>query len=276
MRLKSKYITLVALIILSATPRAFEQLTDLKDFAQERFRAELRNIFWSFTTPESRRTDARQYSELLARLQQCAPPCDGANEIKAARGNRTTGGFARTTREAAALEHRQPSAVDERSAQNLVADATEIEPDMSEEFAKADESAGAAQQEVVLVARNFSDYPLFDETYGPVRVDDAIAQLELSQEAEPSAQPRTRLVILPKREVPAAAQRFAQKFVQPNFQIRLAEKLDAALNNTIINSDTFIKIHTATAPAKSKCNLPVAPAAPEAAPRPLEKPELIS
>lgn len=276
MRLKSKYFTLVALIILTATPRAFEQLTDLRDFAQARFRAELRNIFWSFTTPESRRTDARQYSELLARMQQWAPACDSTNEIKAARVNRTTGGFAHTMREAAALKHRQPIAPDEPSAENLVADARAIESGLSEEFPKADESAEAGQREVVLVARNFSDYPLFDETYGPVHVDDAVAQLEWRQRAEPSELPRAQRVLLPKREVSAAAQRFTQKFVQTNFQIRLAEKLGTVLNNTTINSDTLIEIHTAPVPAKPKCSAPVKPAAPEAAPRPLEKPALIS
>lgn len=276
MRLKSKYVTLVALIMLTATPRAFDQLADLKDFAQERFRVELRNIFWSFTTPDARRTDAKQYSELLARMQQSAPACNGTDEIRAARAHRPTGGFARATPTAADLRHRQPFTVDESSAaENSIADvATEF--DWDEESPATDETAApASKQETALVARNFSDYPLFDEAYGPVQIDDAVAQLEWSREAETPALWRAKPGTPPKRESPDA-QRFTQRFVQTNFQIRLPEKLDAVLSNTTINSDTFIRIYTVPVPAKPKCRFPVAPVAPAAAPRPSEKPALVS
>ncbi|HEX8494610.1 MAG TPA: hypothetical protein VF658_17320 [Pyrinomonadaceae bacterium] len=273
MRLKSKYVTLVALVLLTATPRAFDQLANLKHAAQERFRAELLNIFWTFTTPESRRVDARQYSELLARMQASATDCNSTNEIKATRGNRTFS-FARATPKAADLGHRQPLDVAEPSEDNFVADIS-TEAEQNWEFTEADDAAAADGQKAILIARNFTDYPIFDETYGPVRVDDQIAQLQWRREAEPSALPRAKPAAFPKRELPDT-QRFARKFVETNIQIRLSENFDAVLNKTIINSNTLIKIHAAPAPAKPKCRVTPAPVAPEEAPRPLEKPAVIS
>ncbi len=269
MRLKSRYITLVALIILTATPRAFDQLADLKNLAQERFRVELLNIFWNFTTPDARRDDARRYSELLARAEAAsAPACDDSIVIKAARANKNMSGLARSTTPAANLEHRRFIAVDEPSPDNLIADAGAPPDPNVEAFEAAESSQAATQGEVVLIARNFQDYPLFDETAGPARVEDAVARFKLSTDDEPPAPPKRDL---------GEAKRFAHKFVQTSFQIRLPENLDKMLNETMLNSDALIKAQQALAPAKAKCRIRVLQprVAPEA-PRPLEKPPTIS
>lgn len=268
MSLKSRYITLFALIILTATPRAFDQLTDLKNFAHERFRAELLNIFWSFTTPESRRGDARRYSELLARAEAAsAPGCDDALEIKAARAHKNIKGIARWKTTTPNPEHQEFFAVDETSREWLLTDADAGLDESVEPFEPKDSSAVVKGADVLLVARNFQDYPLFDETSGAVRIEDAVAQFKLSREDE--------LPVLSKRE-PVDAQRSAQRFVQTSFQIRLPENLDKILDEKLINSDALIKVEQILAPPKAKCRvrapLPVAPEAP----RPLEKPPMIS
>jgi hypothetical protein len=127
---------------------------------------------------------------------------------------------------------------------------------------------------MVLLARNFSDYPLFDEAYGPIAIDDAVAQLEWRREADAPAPRDAAPASFPKRAMPRA-ERFTYKLVRTNLQIRVPENLDTTLENVIINSDALIKARDHFAPAKPKCRVRVVPTPPDA-PRPLEKPALIS
>lgn len=182
MRLKSKYATLAALILLTATPRALDQLTDLKNYAHERFRAELLHVFWGFTTPESERGGARQNAEFLARTQAAAPACNDSTEINASRIARASVRARRATSPAVNLGHRQLAVVDE-AALEIAASSEELQ--LTGESARPNE-----RDENVLVARNFKDYPLFDETFALVRVDSAVAQLELDGEDEAAPLPR--------------------------------------------------------------------------------------
>lgn len=275
MRLKSKYITLVALIVLTATPRAFDQLADWKNFAQERFRAELLNIFWKFTPPESRRGIARENSELLARMQANATTCDGVDEIKAARVRGTANSVARSTAPAIDLGHPQLPVSDQSSPEHFIADAA-YSADESEELPDAREDATALdkQEKVALIARQFEDYPVFDEFAAPVRVEDAVAQFEWSQEGEASATPVAKPVATVKSGLPVA-QRFAWKFVQSHLQNRLPKNIDLKLNEIIVNTETLIKAQEALPASKPKCRVRVLRLAPDA-PRTLAKPAVIS
>lgn len=287
MRLKSKYATLAALIILTATPRALDQLTDLKNYAQERFRAELLHVFWGFTTPESERGGARSNAEFLARTQAAAPAYNSSNEINAARVAAAPALRERTTTQPSiSLGHRQlATATDEKEAPlHLIANAL-LEPVARvEELRAARESARVTErEESVLVARNFKDYPLFDETAAPVHIDAAVAQLEWKQKGDAAAAlPRiVKASSASMKELPKTwphAERFVQRFVSTNFQIQLPENPDKTLTNIVINSDALIKAHDAAAPAKPKCRDSVAPprVAPQEAPRPLDKPVIIS
>jgi hypothetical protein len=287
MRLKSKYATLAALIILTATPRALDQLTDLKNYAQERFRIELLNVFWGFTTPESERGGARQNAEFLARTQAGAPACNSSDDINAARIARASGRAVRATPQAALDSvHHQLTAVEQTVAGHSVAGhsiaAAALAPAArAEAFHLSSRSARDEEQnESLVAARNFKDYPLFDETSVPVRIDAAVAQLAWSLEAEAPAPPRSVTMNSSlNKELPRGfprAEAFVQKFVQANFQIQLPGNLDRKLNDIVINREALIKAREAAAPAKTKCRVIVAPPEPEEAPRPLEKPVIIS
>lgn len=290
MRLKSKYATLVALIMLTATPRALDQLTDLKNHAQERFRAELLNIFWSFTTPESRRESARQNAEFLARMQAAAPNCSEAAAAARTPAARAVSRFARSNSNALELELRQPATYEWSATENHTAAAqgnqamefirTDGPPAQgSEVSALSGQWVGGQWQEDLPVAGDVKDRAPFAEAATLPRLDGAIAQFDVEQEALTEALPAAaRPRPQPKREM-AEAQRLAQRFVQTSFQIRLPENLERLLSDRGINSDTLIKVHDALAPAKTKCRvrvLRVAPEAPAEAPRPLEKPAIIS
>jgi hypothetical protein len=278
MRLNSKSIVLVALIVLTATPRVFDQLAGLKNSVEERFKNELIGLFRSFTTPETERTDARQqYSELLARAQQAqAPSCDSSNELRTAHASRAlVNGVAGFMPRASALGHREDAATQDTSFDLLIADAA---ADKSENASALNGAASTEKQEdVLVVARNFSDYPLFDEAYGPVAIDDAaaVAQLEWRREDEEApAMPDVEPAAFPKKALPRA-ERFTRKFVWTNIQNRLPENLDMKLDTIILNTDALIRTRDHFAPAKPKCRVRVVPAAPEA-PRPVEKPAIIS
>jgi hypothetical protein len=288
MRLKSKYATLAALIILTATPRALDQLADLKNYAQERFRAELLHVFWGFTTPESERGGARQNAEFLARTQ-AAPACNSSDEINAPRIARASARMGRatttTTTPAINPRHRQPATIDDAATGHLIAEAALEPAARDEEVGMTGESARDEEHgKGILVARNFKDYPLFDETSAPVRIDAAVAQLEWRREgdAAAAAPPRNvRTNLLLKKELPVRpprAERFVQTFVSTNFQIQLPENLDKTLSNIVINSDALIKAYdAAVAPAKTKCRSIVIPAPePEETPRPVDAPVTIS
>ncbi|MBD0326448.1 MAG: hypothetical protein ICV68_08450, partial [Pyrinomonadaceae bacterium] len=259
------------LILLTATPRVFDQLAYLKNSAEERFRTELLGIFRSFTTPETERSDARQqYSELLARAQANAS-CDNSSEPMTARAARAMRhGVERSTAQAPALGHREASDMEDASADYLIAAASALQ---SEQPSAIDEAAPSDKQDdVLLVARNFSDYPLFDEHYGPIAIDDAvIAQLEWKRDDEETpALPDE--AASPKKPLRRGA-RFTRKFVWTNFQTRLPENMK--LDNIIINTDALIKTRDHFSPAKPKCPVRVAPAAPEA-PSTVVKPAIIS
>lgn len=275
MRLKSKYITLVMLVMLTATPRAFDQLADLTNFAQEKFRTELLNIFWRFTPPESRRGSARENSELLARMQANASACDGVDEIKAARMRGTANGVARSTATGIDLGHPQLPAFDESSPEHFIADASS-QIDESEKLPDTREGAIALdkQEKVTLIARQFADYPVFDEFAAPVRVEDAVAQFEWSREGEAAATPVVKPAATAKNGLPAA-QRLAWKFVQSHIQTRLPKNLDLKLNEIMVNTETLIKAQDALPASKPKCRVRVLRLAPEA-PRPPDKPAIIS
>jgi hypothetical protein len=277
MRLNSKSIALVALIVLTATPRVFDQLSGLKNSVEERFRTELIGLFRSFTTPETERTDARQqYSELLARAQQQTqtPSCDSSNEPRTTGASRAmTNGFAGFPPRANALGHREDSLAQDTSFDLLIAAAA---TGKNENASALDEAASTEKQEdVLVVARNFSDYPLFDEAYGPVAIDAAVAQLEWRREDEEApALPDVEPAAFPKKALPRT-ERFTRKFVWTNIQNRLPENLEMKLDTIILNTDALIKTRDHLAPAKPKSRVRVVPAAPEA-PRPVEKPAIIS
>jgi hypothetical protein len=282
MRLKSKHVMLVALIVVTATPRAFDQLADLKNFAQERFRAELLSIFWSFTPPDTRRGE-RPNLELLARLQNGPQSsCDSSARTRTntnARAMRAASGLARASAAPALdLGHRPPLAADEPQAENLVASLT----DPVEQTRKAAESAPLDKQEnVVLIARNFKDYPLLDETAAPVAIDDAVAQFAWVQEDEAAQLQENETAELPKAQPAAPPQkempgvrRFALKPVPVSFQFRMLQNLDEKVINVGNSSQTFIQTPGGLVPAKVKCpvHVRVAPSVPRVA----EKPALIS
>ncbi|MDX6696261.1 MAG: hypothetical protein QOF02_3864 [Blastocatellia bacterium] len=290
MRLKSKYVVLVALITLTATPRALDQLTDLKNQAQDRFRAELLNIFWNFTTPESRRDSARQNAEFLARMQAAAPVCPLAEAAARERVVRGLNRSARSNTNAVALKPRQPSTF-EWSSDNHIAAA---QANQASDFIMMDEQAAPAKvsslsgawlsnewRQVLPVAANLKGRAPFAEVAKTPRIDEAIARLDVEREALAEALPAPRPRMSSPREL-TAARAFAQKFVQTNFQtqlsnnqIQLPENFEILLTDKALNSDTLIKIHEALSPAKTKCRVRVLRIAPEA-PRPLEKPAIVS
>lgn len=276
MRLNSKSIALVALIVLTATPRVFDQLAHLKTAVEERFRTELLTLFRGFTTPETERSDARQqYSELLARVQANASACDDTKKLLPARAAAAMARYgARSIPQANALGHSEAALAEDASPDGLIAEAANRQsqqPSASVEAAASDE-----QQDVPLVARNFSDYPLFDEHYGPVAIDAAVAQFEWKRDDEdaPALQDEVEAAAFAKKTQPRAA-RFSRKFVWTNIQNRLPENLEMKLDNIIINTDALIKAREPLTPAKPKCRVRVVTEAPEA-PRPVEKPALIS
>jgi hypothetical protein len=276
MRLKSKATALVALMVLTATPSVFDRMADLKDRAAERFRTEVLNVFWNLTTPETTSADAaRQYSELLARAQQQqadTPRCEGTDEIASARITRATNSATRNQAPALDLEHRQPFAFDEPTNGHPAADAALAR---SQQPFGPDDAILKEREDVTLVARNFKDYPVFDEFSMPVEIDDAVAQFEFNQTEETAALPEARPAAYPAKPFPNA-KRFTQRVVYTNFQVQLPEKLDGVLNNIITNTDALIKARDAAAlPPKPKCRVRVLRLAPEA-PRPLEKPAIIS
>jgi hypothetical protein len=274
MRLKSKAVALVALMVLTATPRVFDQMAELKNRAAAKFRTELLNVFWSFTTPEAHSADAaRQYSELLARAQEAAPRCDSSDEIRTPRVARAMSGPALSQAPANDLGHRQPFAFDEpTTAEHLSAD---VATARSEQPLAAERDASLnGREDVALVARNFRDYPVFDEFAAPVAIDDAVAQFELSRTDETSALPQIKPATYTQRAFPGT-KRFMQKFVDTNVQFQLPENLGGLLNSVITNTDALIKGRDALAPPKPKCRVRVLRLAPEA-PRPLEKPAMIS
>jgi hypothetical protein len=284
MRLKSKSVTLVALLVMTAMPRALDQLSDLGNLAQERFRTELLNIFWSLTAPETHPARTKQYSELLARAASPAPRCNGSSENRTARPARTFSRSTAATQPAAALEYLQSWGTDETPTDGRVAEALAA-PVWREETSVAGEHATAAHQKsalpdkqetVVLVAENQKEHALFDEAALPVQVEDAIAQLEFNRD-ETAATPRARAV--PKRE--SSRERFGQNFAPANFQIRLPENLgpllnDKFINNSFINSSTLIKVRDTLSPAKPKCRVRVLRLAPETPRPPEDKPAIIS
>lgn len=275
MRLKSKATALVALMVLTATPRVFDRMTDLKNRAADRFRTEVLNVFWNLTTPDAHSADAaKQYSELLARAQQSNTPlCDGPDEIASARIMRATNGTARTPAPALDLEHRQPFAFDEPTPEHPAAD---VAIARSEKPFEPDDAASLKERgDLMLVARNFRDYPVFDEFSAPVALDDSVAQFELNQRDETAALPEARPAAYPGRAF-QNTKRFAQKFVYTNFQVQLPEKLDGMLNNIITNTDALNKVRDInTTTPKPRCRVRVLRLAPEA-PRPPEKPAIIS
>jgi hypothetical protein len=291
MRLKSKYVVLVALIMLTATPRALDQLTDLKNQAQERFRAELLNIFWNFTTPESRRDSARQNAEFLARMQAAAPVCPLAEAAASERAVRRLNRAARLSMNAPALEPRQPLTFAWSSDNHIAA----AQANQASDFIMTDEEAAPANQvsslsgewlsnkwqEVLPVAANLKGRAPFAEVATTPRIDEAIARFDVEREAlaEPLPAPRPRM---PSQRELTAARAFAQKFVQTNFQTRLTETqtqlpetFELLLTDKASNSDVLIKAHEALSPLKTRCRVRVIRIAPEA-PRPLEKPAIIS
>jgi hypothetical protein len=271
MRLKSKSITLVALIVLTATPRVFDQLADLKNSVEARFRTELLNVFWGFTTPETKRDNAaRQYSELLARAQEASTSrYNSSDEIRMARVQGRSSLWRRVP-PASDLGHRQPA--DEPSPENLTASVAAVH---GEKFLEMNDAASLDKRaDIALIARNFRDYPAFDETSAPVVVEDAVAQYEWKQENETPALPDARPAAFPKKAFPNG-QRFTQKFVRTNFQVQLPENLDGLLNNIITNSDALIKARDIPVPAKPKCRVRVLRLAPDA-PRPPDKPAIVS
>jgi hypothetical protein len=276
MRLKSKATALVALLVLTATPRVFDRMADLKNRAADRFRNEVLNVFWNLTTPDAHSADAaKQYSELLARAQQQnnTPLCDGPDEIASARITRATNSAARTPAPALDLEHRQPFDFDESSTEHPAAG---VAIARSEKTFEPDDAASLEEREdLTLVARNFRDYPVFDEFSAPVALDDSVAQFEFNQRDETAALPEARPTAYPARAFPNT-KRFAQKFVYTNFQVQLPEKLDGMLNNIITNTDALNKLRDInTTPPKPRCRVRVLRLVPEA-PRPLEKPAIIS
>lgn len=282
MKLKSTYATLVALIVLTAMPHALDQLSDLKNFAQERFRTELLNIFWSFTTPETR-SAANRDSTLLARTQTGASRCNGSNEVKQARAARVAGGVARALPFASALGHRQPLTADEPPApENQIANTGTV-VDGGEKILETGEHVSFGQQKalrldnqksVALISSNLKSAAHFDEAFLPQQLDDAVSQLVLTQEDETAQPPADKQASLQKRALPNV-QRFAQKFVQSNFQLQLPENLEKTLSDRAINTDTFIKAFDALMPVKAKCRVRVIRVAPEA-PRMPDKPVTIS
>lgn len=153
MRLKSKHVTLVALIVLTATPRALDQLTDLKNFAQERIRVELLSIFYGLTPRETRSNDARQDSELMASLQP-APACNGRQQQPArTRTVRTVSRLVRSTPRTYSFEPLPPAVVDEPVpdvTEKLIADAS-LMIDKSEELRALDKLALPGKQKSVLL-----------------------------------------------------------------------------------------------------------------------------
>lgn len=277
MRLKLKSITLVALIVLTATPRVFDQLADLKDMAAARFRNELLGVFRSFTTPETGRDDARrQYSELLARAQAPAPLCDAADKSRTTTRAATNSLARWKMTSASELGHPQTFVAADFSPEHSPANVAVTA--RSEGLSENGEAAFRGKREdVVLVARNFMDYPLFDEFAGPVSFDDAVAQFEWRQEGndegEAATLPATQAASSPKTPFPGA-QRLTRKFVRTNVRIRLPENLDVTVDHLITNSDALIKMRENPAPAKPKCRVPPHPGMD--APRPPEKPAIIS
>jgi hypothetical protein len=273
MRLKAKAITLVALIVLTATPRVFDRVAALKNRASERFRAELLNVFWNLTTPETENVDAaRRYSELLARAEESGTQrCDGSDEqMRTARAAGATNRLTRSQAPADELEHPpQPFAFDGPTPADVAMARSDkpLEP--------LDGASLSGREDIVLVARNFKDYPAFDEFAVPVVVDDAIARFELSQTDETVPLPEARPAAPPQRAFPNA-RRFTQKFVHTSFQVQLPENLDGMLSNVITNTDALIKARDAATAPKPKCRVRVLRLAPEAPPPPLEKPALIS
>lgn len=284
MRLKSKYITLVALIALTATPRALEQLSELKTRAQERFRTELLNVFWNFTTPETRPADARYNSELLARMQAAeATRCNGSTESRTTTRNAVARSSAwRATPPASDLGHRQPLITSDMPVGDFIAAAIAL-PEMDGESLEPVEHTSAGNgmsakrdrhEAFVFVARNQKRAASFDDATAPPQLDNAVAQYEWSRVDETAPVLAAQPASLLKRGLPNPA-RLVQKFVQTNFQIRLPENLERQLNESI-NNETFIKPQDALTPAKAKCRVRVLRLTPEIAPRTLEKPALIS
>jgi hypothetical protein len=279
MRLKSKYVMLVALIMLTATPRALDQLTGLKNLAQARFRAELLNIFWNFTTPESRRDSARQNAEFLARMQAAATICPEAEKAFRASAARVVNRSARSIMNAPSLEPGQAFNYEWSSENHIAA----MQTNPADEFLNTDKSASLARQvsaltdeqdEDLLVAGNVRGRAPFAEAAATPQIEDAIARLDLEQEAEVEARPVVSPRLPSRREL-VGVQRLAQKFVQTSFQIRLPENFERLMADRTINSDALIKAHEAFAPAKTKCRVRVMRVAPEA-PRLLERPAIIS
>lgn len=276
MKLKSKYVTLVALILVTATPRAFDQLADLKNFAQQRFRAELLNIFWNLTPPETRRGE-RPDLELLARAQTGTPACDASGRLRTVRAGRAASGLARTTTTTTAtpaldMGHRPPADFDEPLPSNLLAFASTGQNE--EPSGIAGNAPGDRQEEEeVILNRTFKDYPLFDETATPVTIDNAVAQVEWVEEDEAAALPEAQPAVRQLKDVPRA-RRFTRQTVPVNFQVRLPDNLNEKLIQVVTGSDALIKTLEGIAPARTKCRVRVR-VAPETPPVP-EKPALIS
>ncbi|HEY0385858.1 MAG TPA: hypothetical protein VGC64_07585, partial [Pyrinomonadaceae bacterium] len=138
--------------------------------------------------------------------------------------------------------------------------------------ARPDKQDAAAQ--VVLVAENQQGHVLFDEAALPVRVEDAIAELDLNQDETTTAASKARAIPTPKSE--ASRERSGQKFVQTNFQIWLPGNLSPLTSEKFVDSSTLIKVRDAFQQAKPKCRVRLIRLAPPDAPPLADKPATIS
>lgn len=260
MRLKSKYATFVALILLTATPHVFNQLNKLKEFAEERFRAELLNVFWGFTAPETRRPSNHQYPESLAGSPAAVARCNRQDEAGARRSLKaaarpTTAPWSAQLMDS---EHRQPSPAPS-SAENLVASASAMTDEHLPVAGTDGDSEPRSRRDDSSVAHTFSMRALFTEPLPQARLEDAVARLEWVSDEEGRARPSANP--LPPSEWPGARPRLPQRLVRTSVQIHLPSGETIRPGALVIDSDRLTETLKALLPAK--CRVRVLPRAPE-------------